>query len=407
MFGLFKQGLLALAAAGVFSGAFAQTPAEEKLRALMQRPAAGALPGASTAASAAPPSAERMRARDALLQQGERALADGRVAEAEQAFDRAAMMFHAADTEMGLVRTYMQSGQYRRALAFGAHTAGAHLDVVGGAALYAWLLHLGGQEAVAQRLLTAAKERAPRQPLVADVDSQLRSPAPRAHGAMLRAPARLAPYGSMQGLPADARVASSATLIGQGQFALVPEKALGKSGRYWVRNGLGQLTAAQAEPGARAHGLVLLRLATPLPTAALPAAPADAFPGSVAFAVEYANAPDAAPAWPILRAGFLGGAIGDSAARTLGVPLAPESPHGGPVFDHAGRLTGVAVHGKAGASLVAASQLRGAFGKQFEGPADAAAADAPANQAAPKRTPDAIYEPALLAALQFIRRAPR
>ena len=52
---------------------------------------------------------------------------------------------HAADTEIALVRGHMQAGDYRRALAFGAHTAGAHLDVVGGSLLYVWLLHAGGQ----------------------------------------------------------------------------------------------------------------------------------------------------------------------------------------------------------------------------------------------------------------------
>jgi hypothetical protein len=93
---------------------------------------------------------------------------------------------------MGLVRTYMQTGQYRRALAFGAHTAGAHLDVVGGSALYAWLLHIGGQPVFAQRLMAQALVRVPGHPLLASVQQQLQTNAPLASGAMLQAPVPMA-----------------------------------------------------------------------------------------------------------------------------------------------------------------------------------------------------------------------
>ena len=385
--GAVRPALIALAVAaicGIASVASAETPAEEKLRLLMQ----GRHPGGAA------PSDERLREREDLLRRGEAALAQRDVEAAERAFDRAAMILHAADTEMGLVRSYMQAGQYRRALAFGAHTAGAHLDVVGGAALYAWLLHLGGQEAVAQRLLTQAQARAPDQPLVRDVASQLRSPAPRAHGAMLLPPARLAPYGSMHGLARDARVVATGTLVGEGRFALVPLGVISTGARYWVRNGLGQLVAATVAATDGALGLALLRLATPLPAAAQFKAPADAFPGSIAFAVEYATTPDAPAAWPMLKAGFMGAALGAGGGRELGVSLAPDSPRGGPVFDQAGRLLGVAVQAGGVDHLVAVSQLQPAFKNYFVMPVDSA------NQ---KLTADAIYEPALLVTLQVIR----
>ena len=369
---------------GLASVASAETVAEEKLRLLMQ----GRQPGGAALSD------QRMRERDDLLRQGEAALANRDVEAAERLFDRAALILHAADTEMGLVRSYMQSGQYRRALAFGAHTAGAHLDVVGGAALYAWLLHLGGQEEVAQRLLTQAQARAPDQPLVRDVASQLRSPAPRAHGAMLLPPARLAPYGSMHGLARDARVVATGTLVGEGRFALVPLGVISTGARYWVRNGLGQLVPATVAATERALGLGLLRLARPLPAAAQSRAPADAFPGSIAFAVEYAATPDATAAWPTLKAGFVGAPVGAGGGRKLGISLTQDAPRGGPVFDLTGRLLGVAVHADGVDRLVAISQLQPAFTDYFVMPVDSA------NQ---KLTPDAIYEPALLVTLQVIR----
>ena len=115
-------------------------------------------PAVLTSKTVAP---ERLQERADLLASGEQALARRDVDAALLAFDRAALILHAADTEIALVRAYMQGGDYRRALAFGAHTAGAHLDVVGGSALYAWLLHAGGQSAIAQRLIDEAQGRAP------------------------------------------------------------------------------------------------------------------------------------------------------------------------------------------------------------------------------------------------------
>ena len=73
----------------------------------------------------------------ALLAEGEMHLAVGDVEEAQAAFDRAASLRHGADIEVSLVRTYMQAGEYRRALAFGAHAAGAHTDFPAATALYA------------------------------------------------------------------------------------------------------------------------------------------------------------------------------------------------------------------------------------------------------------------------------
>ncbi|ROZ79795.1 hypothetical protein EEB15_02530 [Ramlibacter sp. WS9] len=364
----------------------AESASQQRLRQVMQQ--------ARDGGAAAPVPAERLKLRADLLAEGEAALARVDTTAALSAFERAAVILHAADTEMGLVRTYMQSGEYRRALSFGAHTAGAHLDAIGGTALYAWLLHAGGQEGIARQLLAQARDRAPGQPLAAQVEEALRASPPRPLGAMLQPPARLAPYSRPLDLPAHARVVASATLVGNGAAALVPAAALSPGRRYWVRNGLGLVSAATAAPAARAHWLALLKLADPLPRYPVMRSAADAFPGSIAFAVEFAGQPDAAPAWPLLKSGFTGAALDNAGTRALGVEMAPGGLRGGPVFDANGLLTGIALSARPADLLVPVSRLQQAFG------ADLFAA-APARGA--RQGVDAVYEAALGPTLQLLR----
>ena len=151
-------------------------------------------------------SPERLLERTKLLKTAEAALARLDVEVAHHALERAALIAHDGGTEIAIVRSHMQGGQYRRALAFGAHTAGAHLDEIGGAVLYAWLLHLGGQSVIAQRLLKETEARAPGDALVKQVQKQFNTGAPVASKALLALPTRLAPYGSSHGLPVNARV---------------------------------------------------------------------------------------------------------------------------------------------------------------------------------------------------------
>lgn len=350
---------------------------DDRLRQFMEQ----VRPQSSASEAASPESASRaaretavlparLQERAELLQAGEAALARLDVSVALDAFERAMLIVHAADTEIALVRAYMQSGHYRRALAFGAHTAGLHLDVIGGSMLYAWLLNVGGQLALAERLVAASELRMPGHPLVLAVKDQLRSGQPVASGPLLAPPTRLAPYGDAKALPVNARVTGSAVLLQSGTDALMPLSLLPGSGKLWLRNGLGQLVRARIDKKFGDPRLALVRLDSPLPSPEdLLVAPGEAVAGSVGFVAEYVSTPDAAPAWPVLRTGFLGGDKGNPDERLLGIDM-PAGPRGGPVFDGHGRFAGLALQGASKTSggtasaddrLIAVSQLRKAL----------------------------------------------
>ena len=351
-------------------------------------------------------------ARAALLERAESALARGDTPAALEAFEQAAMMLHAPDTEMGLVRTYLQAGQYRRALAFCAHTADSHLEAPAAAALYAWLLRAGGQAAVADRVLDQSLSRAPADPVSLQVHEAFKTRLPTASGLLLQTPHRMAPASVTEGLglpiPEAARVVSSGVLIAGGTLALVPTASL--AGRVpkllWVRNGLGRASEASVDDEAgrtlQGSGVTVLRLATPLERDASPAPAAhDPFAGSPAFVLDYAAGESAAAAWPWLNPGFLGSNLNRGGLRRLGIEV-PDGPHGGPVFDANGDLAGIALRGDAeGAVMLPVSQWRHATGVEAAQLQVAAAGATPA----PRRmriSADEVYERALGVALQLI-----
>lgn len=395
-----------LSAALLTSAAFswaANHDADAKLRQLMAQARQPASAASSPTVRQISP--ERLKEKTQLLATGEAALARIDLEAAQQAFDQAASIQHAADTEMALVRTYLQGGQYRRALASGAHTAGAHLDVVAGSALYAWLLNAGGQTVVGQRLLDEAEARIPNNPVVRGVQQQWRSGLPLATGPLLQLPIRLAPYSSGAALPAKARVAGSGVLLADGRHALVPLALLpDKAAPIWVRNGLGQTVPARLATRLPLAGVALLQLGSVLPVADdLWVAANEAFPGSAGFAIEYTPALTAQAAWPVLRSGFVGGAPAAPASaddRLLGIDV-PRGPHGGPVFDAGGRLVGLALAGSQAPRLVTARVLRRELTRAAPGAPVSLGPPPPADLQSRKPV-DAIYETALKTTLQLI-----
>ncbi|MFM9879727.1 MAG: hypothetical protein ACKVOO_04890 [Burkholderiaceae bacterium] len=360
-----------------------------------------------TAATARLPAevvAQRVQARARLLAQGEAALRNGDTAQAQTAFDKAATYEHAADTEMALVRTYMQAGNYRQATSFGAHTAGAHRQVVAGAVLYGWLLSLGGQDVVAKKLLETAAQTFPNDAQVRTVRQLLDSGSGSPTGDLRKPPVRLAPYATGDRVAASASPVASGVLVHSGRHAWVPLSLLGTRSaapKLWVRNGLGQTRLAAVYQRFPELGLALLHWPQALPLSAAAAMPArDAFPGSPGYAVAYIPAADADAAWPRLSTGLQGMPVGNvPGLRQLGMTL-PAGSQGAAVLDGAGQVVGIALPGPGGKDqVVMASLLRPALGKLAPTPPTAAAA---APIAAGRLPIDEVYENALRISLQVL-----
>lgn len=328
-------------------------------------------------------------ARAALVRRGEAALAAGDAAAAREAFERAAQMQHAADIEIGIVRTQMLEGEYRQALAFASHTAGAHRDVAAGAALYGWLLHLGGQNAVARRLLDTARQSHPMDPDLASVWS-LANPAPD-HDAAPDLPS-FAPRSFGAEVPDAARAVGSALLLADGRRAIAPLELVDSAPAVWVRNGLGRTVAARVSRREPESGLALLRLDAALDQVSMHWAAREAFPGSPAFLAAAGDGRSSQAAWPRLQLGFLG-MPGADGSRLLGIPL-PHGAAGAPVVDGQGRLVGMAMRPRPDGQprLAGVQSLRSLAGDTGTDPEPSGAAVAI----------DEIYQQALRNSLQIL-----
>jgi len=344
-----------------------------------------------------------MPQRVALLQRAQAELERGDATQALDDFERAAMMLHAGDAELGLIHAAMQDGQYRRALAFCAHTAGEHTDDAEGGALYAWLLRIGGQDALARQVIADTRAHAPDDAVALAVETAFTTAPPIAAGVLLMPPHRMAPWPITHEAPpppASARFVSNGVLVDDGASALVPLHALERvtPARVWVRNGLGQTVAAELDRDdtvSAALGLARLKLRAALPLGASRQAEGrPPFAGSPGYSMQFGEA--SAPAWPMLTQGFLGRPVGESGLRKVGFA----STSGAAVFDAHGVLVGITLGGADDAAtwtpLPAGAPTRRAA------PGASAARSLPGLVA-----PDEIYELGLRRALQVLADSPR
>ena len=300
-------------------------------------------------------------------------------------------MRHEPDAELGLVRAYMQAGEYRRALGFAAHAAGAHRDEPAAAALYAWLLWLGGQDGVATALLEQARVDSPHDSSLARVRGLVSGSAASGSGADVALLPWLAPYPTPIGLAAAARLVGSGVLADEGRLALVPATLTGTASTLWLRNGLGQTVEARVERRDEASGVAVLRLLSPLPWPADTRAVArEAFAGSPGVALGYRASATPGAAWPLLRQGFFARVPAAVGPRPLGID-AGHATHGGPVFDQAGRLAGMTGTAPDGSAMLIPAAALTALG-------ELPLATVPAGPV----PIDAVYERGLRIALQLL-----
>jgi hypothetical protein len=347
--------------------------------------------------------AARMPQRVALLQRAQAELERGDATQALDDFERAAMMLHAGDAELGLIHAAMQDGQYRRALAFCAHTAGEHTDEAEGGALYAWLLRIGGQEALARQVLADTRAHAPDDAVARAVETAFTAAPPVAEAVLLQPLHRMAPWpvaNEEHPPPPGTRFVSNGVLVDDGASALVPLRAFEgvPPARVWVRNGLGQTVAAELDRDdtvSAALGLAKLKLRTALPLGiSRQAQGRPPFAGSPGYAMQFG--PTSAPAWPMLTQGFLGRPVGDSTVRKVGFASTP----GAPVFDAHGVLVGI--------TLAAANDTATWTPLPAAAPTAQAASGASTARSLPGLVaPDEIYELGLHRALQVLVDSPR
>ena len=119
--------------------------------------------------------------------------------------------------------------------------------------------------------------------------------------------------------------------------------------------------------------------------------------------MEYVATSHALPAWPILRSGFFGSFLTNGTDRKLGIDM-PPGARGGPVFDGAGRLAGMAVQGKPGDGdlLMSSGQLNEALQNPRAAGAKSSLGQLAPSGAVPRASADMIYETSLRLALQII-----
>jgi hypothetical protein len=349
----------------------------------------------------------QIKERRSLLAEGERVLQGLRAQEALEIFERAALISHSPDAELGVVRSHLQNGAYSRALAFCAHTAGAHEQAHGCSALYAWLLRIGGYTEQAAKYWAATKVRAPSYPLLTKLGVHLENARPLSDEVFAKAPLRFLPYAQKLPRAKQTKAMGAALLMNDGVTVLALSSQLdGESGEWWVRTSLGEI--ARASPTRRERIFTTLQLSqvTKLrPDVRF--ARKSPFPGSVAFWVQHADRPAESLAWPVLAPGFLGDPRAEVASRQLSIKPGL-SKLGGPVFDQFGRVIGLA-DGRKGkdrgqADVILTSEMsKASVMSEYLSDAQNDDRQTERRDAPPKLSTDQIYEMGLRSTVEIFR----
>jgi hypothetical protein len=248
-------------------------------------------------------------------------------------FEQAAQIVHSSEVEVGIVRAHLQAGQFQRAISFGAHASGAHLDEAAPSLLYVHLLKISGQTAHAEKLLNACRLRFG--------DAGLKS-----------VKVKLSPYFDEIGLPAQAKMLGSGLRLPNDQGVAVPFSMLRGIKKFWVRLGSGVLAIAMPKRTYGTDGLAILRvenLPNPPTVEPLIIARKAVFPGSVAFVMQFEQ--QLPLSWPLLVPGFIGEPSTNTSSnaslterkgrRFVAIPSKVPMRSGATVFDQTGMAIGL------------------------------------------------------------------
>ena len=96
-----------------------------------------------------------------LILRAQSAIDNGQPQQATEWYDKAAAMGESPEAEIGLVRAYLQAGEFRKAIAFGNLVAAEHPDMTDTAALLAYIEDLEGQTTPALAKLTEELKKHP------------------------------------------------------------------------------------------------------------------------------------------------------------------------------------------------------------------------------------------------------
>lgn len=283
-----------------------------------------------------------------IMSAASRALAAGDTARAADLFEQAARIDDATpEAEIGMVRAYLQGGEYRKALAFATLVAGEHLGSSKAEAFLAWVEFIGGQKQFALKRLDAALAQAPSNPDLREVRARIRAMAGvEAYVPSATTTLALDPVVPLQEDIFDAaamQTRASGVVVANGTRVLTGAAAVaGASGNLWVRNGLGYMRPAVIEHVDGQTGVTVLRLEEPFqPAVSMDVwQTARVFPGSPCYVVDFPALGLNRPVWPVLSAGLLGRMGAQPRTMDLTVKL-PAGPRGGAAFDSAGRLLGL------------------------------------------------------------------
>lgn len=340
----------------------------------------------------------------ALVARADTALTAGQAKNAAELYEKAAALGESPAAEIGLVRAYLQAGEFHKAIAFGNLVASEHADVSETHALLAYLEDREGQTTPALAKLDAALAKQPDDvalvgahaeilidrmatpQAIQDLDAWIARNSPNADIYRLRARAAVAAGKTAEevqawrekaaqamtepepvnGLPATpaavsrwpgaqmnrfpANLSSARTgngfVVDQGKRVITNAGLVAHSGKdILLRNGVGEIRTAKLEKMLPEQGLALLRLAKPYAKQHSLPVSSRQDPANTRFCFVFGfPVTDAVETgYPLIAPGVVVRADTGVAGLMQLTGSLGEQNSGSPVLDNSGRLIGVTV----------------------------------------------------------------